>query len=206
MTSTTDKVQSNPESIIQENFEFESKDPELKVLASIIQSNGLLNAQQQYLITRLLGQINYMQNKADKCKKEHIQSRMFAICGGVIVTTLVGLSAYFDNPNLQKGLSITAFFASQIVTVSTAIEQLKKNNELWMFYRRSGEFMKSQMWQFIETAGPYEGLDVERSFKYLIKQTEEIIPRDLDILSSQRAQDNQQSNSINLSSQHEQTK
>ena len=48
--------------------------------------------------------------------------------------------------------------------------------------------MKSQLWHFVELTGPYEGINQDTAFKILVKQTEEIIPRDLDILSAKSSE------------------
>jgi hypothetical protein len=48
--------------------------------------------------------------------------------------------------------------------------------------------MKSQLWHFVESTGSYENLDQDTAFRIIVKQAEEIIPRDLDILSAKSSE------------------
>lgn len=149
--------------------------------------------QTEYLKSRLVNQIVYMDGKSNKCKKQYINSQMTSIIGGVVVTALVGLSTFITDEkyaDMRKFFGVTAFVVSQVVTVTNAVEQLHKNNELWLFYRRSNEYMKSQLWHFLELTGPYENIDRKTAFRILVKQSEEIIPRDLDILSAKSKENN----------------
>ena len=150
--------------------------------------------QTKYLKSRLVSQIVYMDGKSNKCKEQYLKSQMISIIGGVVVTALVGLSTFIppekDGVDMRKFFGITAFIVSQVVTVTSALEQLHKNNELWLFYRRSNEYMKSQLWHFLELTGPYENIKRDTAFRILVKQSEEIIPRDLDILSAKSKENN----------------
>ena len=162
----------------------EATKSEKEVLQEIIQNLSLNSTQKNYLVSRLLGQIAYMEKKANSCKKNYVRSQIITILGGVTVTALVGLSTSIEDKNIRNFVGASAFVVSQVVTVTTALEQLHKNNELWLFYRRSEEYMKSQLWHFIEATGAYENLDQDTAFRIIVKQAEEIIPRDLDILSA----------------------
>jgi hypothetical protein len=161
---------------------------EKEVLKEIIQNLSLNPTQKNYLVSRLLGQIDYMENKASSCKKKYVRSQIITILGGVTVTALVGLSTSIKEENIRNFVGASAFFVSQVVTVTSALEQLHKNNELWLFYRRSEEYMKSQLWHFVESTGSYENLDQDTAFRIIVKQAEEIIPRDLDILSAKSSE------------------
>ncbi len=150
--------------------------------------------QTEYLKSRLVNQIVYMDGKSNKCKEKYVKSQMISIIGGVVVTALVGLSTFIppekDSVDMRKFFGVAAFVVSQVVTVTSALEQLHKNNELWLFYRRSNEYMKSQLWHFLELTGPYENIGRKTAFRILVKQSEEIIPRDLDILSAKSKENN----------------
>ena len=163
-------------------------------MIELLKSDGELdNFQAEYLKSRLVNQIVYMDGKSNKCKKQYIKSQMTSIIGGVVVTALVGLSTFVPDEkygDIRKFFGVTAFIVSQVVTVTSAVEQLHKNNELWLFYRRSNEYMKSQLWHFLELTGPYENIDRKTAFRILVKQSEEIIPRDLDILSAKSKENN----------------
>jgi hypothetical protein len=161
---------------------------EKEVLKEIIQNLSLNDTQKNYLVSRLLGQIDYMENKASDCKKKYLRSQIITIHGGVTVTAFVGLSTSIEDKYIRNFVGASAFFVSQVVTVTSALEQLHKNNELWLFYRRSEEYMKSQLWHFVESTGSYENLDQDTAFRIIVKQAEEIIPRDLDILSAKSSE------------------
>ena len=166
----------------------EAAKSEKEVLKEIIQNLSLNSTQKDYLVSRLLGQIAYMEKKANSCKKNYVRSQVITILGGVTVTALVGLSTSIEDKYIRNFVGASAFFVSQVVTVTSALEQLHKNNELWLFYRRSEEYMKSQLWHFVESTGSYENLDQDTAFRIIVKQAEEIIPRDLDILSAKSSE------------------
>jgi len=174
-TKSSDTI-NNPQKKSEEELVFEGMIELLKL------KQELNDFQAEYLKSRLVNQIVYMDGKANKCKKQYLKSQMISIIGGVVVTALVGLSTFVtpekDGIDMRKFFGITAFVMSQVVTVTSAVEQLHKNNELWLFYRRSNEYMKSQLWHFLELTGPYENINRAIAFRILVKQSEEIIPRD----------------------------
>ena len=54
---------------------------EKEVLKEIIQNLSLNDTQKNYLVSRLLGQIDYMENKASDCKKKYLRSQIIRPVG-----------------------------------------------------------------------------------------------------------------------------
>ena len=121
-------------------------------MATLISSLDLDDIQRHFLRSRWLDQVVWMEARADQARRRYYGLRLLAAMGGVIVPTLVSLSASGTSESLLRAATITI---SLVVALSLAIEELMRFGERFRHYRRTVEVLKSEGWQFFQLTGPY---------------------------------------------------
>ncbi len=119
---------------------------------SLINSLELDDIQRHFLRSRWLDQVLWMEGRADRARRCYYALRLVAAIGGVVVPTLVSLSAAGTTRTVVRGVTIVL---SLLVAASLAIEELMRFGERFRHYRRTVELLKSEGWQFLQLTGPY---------------------------------------------------
>lgn len=155
--------------------------------SAMFENLNLTPLQKQFLRSRWLDQILWMEGRAGRTQKFYYRLRLTTIVGGVIIPALVSLN--INNQNAATALRWFTFGFSQIVAVSAATEQFFNYGERWRHYRRSVESLKTQGWQFFQLSGPYENYTShEEAFRVFAGQVEDIIQKDVEVYSTQVSQ------------------
>lgn len=154
----------------------------------------LTELQKRYLKTRWLEQMLWLESRAGQAKKLYYRLRLTTIVGGVLIPALVSSSINLtSDAKLKNTIGTATFLLSQVVAVTAAVDQFFNYGEQWRHYRRTVEFLKTQCWQFLELAGPYEGYtNHQTAFPSFARRVEEVIPRDLEIFPTQTVQSKKQ--------------
>ncbi|MGV0028227.1 DUF4231 domain-containing protein [Phormidesmis priestleyi] len=169
--------------------------------------------QKEFMRSRWLDQILWMENRAATARNWHRRLRLITIIGGVIIPAFVSLSSFnldalqqvtqpTQTPvntqvnttnNYRFFFGLGAFVLSQVVAISAASEQFFNNGDRWRHYRRSVESLKTQGWQFFQLTGPYATYSKAGShkdaFTLFAGQVEEILQRDVEVYSTQVVQE-----------------
>jgi hypothetical protein len=166
--------------------------------------------QKEFLRSRWLDQILWMENRAATARNWHRRLRLITIIGGVIIPAFVSLSSFnldalqqvtqptqtsinTNNNHYRVFFGVSAFILSQVVAISAASEQFFNNGDRWRHYRRSVESLKTQGWQFFQLAGPYATYSKagfhKDAFTLFAGQVEEILQRDVEVYSTQVVQE-----------------
>lgn len=127
-------------------------DPLKQELRSLIDSLDLDDTQRHFLRARWLDQVVWMEARADQSRRRYYALRLLAAMGGVVVPTLVSLSASGTAETAVRAATISL---SLVVALSLAIEELMRFGERYRHYRRTVELLKSEGWQFFQLTGPY---------------------------------------------------
>lgn len=158
----------------------------------IIDALDVEELKKDYLKSRWLNQVMWMENRAGQMRDRHQRLRVTTIVASAIVPILVTLN-FNQDPNMDKALKVATVGLSAVVTASSAIEVFYKFGDRWYSYRRSVELLKSQGWQFFQLSGSY------RSFKNhadalpaFTEQVEEIIQRDVEVYVTEGMRDRAQ--------------
>jgi len=161
---------------------------------TLFENLSLKPQQQQYLKSRWLDQVLWMEGRANKARDMHYRLRLTTIIGGVIVPALVSLNFTANmETQLKQAIAASTFVLSQTVAICAATEQFFNYGERWRHYRRSVETLKTQGWQFFELTGPYENSKThEEAFTIFAHQVEQILQHDVEIYSTQLNQANKQ--------------
>ena len=126
-------------------------------MESLINNIELSDLQKQFMKSRWLDQLMWLEGRADKNKKQYYRLRLITIIGGVIVPALVSLNLDGSNGqnNIQQILGWIAFGLSQAVAISAAVEEFFHYGDRFRQYRNTAEIMKIEGWQFFQLSGPY---------------------------------------------------
>lgn len=147
----------------------------------MIDSLKVEELQKDYLKSRWLDQVVWMENRATDMRNWHRRLRLTTIVASAIVPILVTIN-FNQDPKLDKWLKVATVGLSAVVTVSSAIEVFYQFGDRWYSYRKSAELLKSQGWQFFQLSGSYRSYDTHsKALPVFTDQVEEIIQRDVEL-------------------------
>lgn len=148
----------------------------------------LSDIQRQFLRSRWLDQVLWMEKKASHCRDWYYRLRVTAIVLGVIVPILVGLDFPAERSALNEPKKYLTIALSGLVAISAAVEEFHQYGKRWYNYRRTVESLKSQGWQFSQLSGPYGTFTSHKvAFPVFADQIEELIQRDVEVYVTQIA-------------------
>lgn len=144
----------------------------------------LTNLQREFLQSRWLYQILWMEGRAAHARDWYYKLRLTTIIGGVIVPILVSLNINtkpFDS--FIRGVTVAL---SGVVAISAAVEEFFHYGERWRHYRRTAESLKAQGWEFFELSGLYIDCKThDVAFNLFVNQVENIIQHDVEVYATQ---------------------
>ncbi|MCU0527077.1 MAG: DUF4231 domain-containing protein [Elainella sp. Prado103] len=145
--------------------------------------------QKEFLQSRWLDQVLWMEKKAARCRNRYTWLRMTTIIGGVLVPILVTLTV--NDEDSDQWLNDLVILGSGVVAVSSAVEGFFSYGKQWYSYRQSVESLKSHGWQFFQLTGAYTGQTHASAFALFATQVEELIQRDVELYVTQLNQQKQ---------------
>lgn len=149
-------------------------------MSKLIDSLDLDDLPRQFLRSRWLDQVLWMEKKAASAQKRYYLLRLIAIVGGVTIPALVSLNMS-DGPFLAY-IRWTTFGLSLLVAISVAVEGFFNYGERWRHYRRTVEGMKREGWQFFQLSGPYRGCqDHAKAYSVFAGRNEDILQQEVEV-------------------------
>jgi hypothetical protein len=140
---------------------------------SLIDKLELIDLQKQFLRSRWLDQVIWMDGKADTNQRWYYNLRLISIIGGVIVPALISLN--LGSENISIVIRLITFIISLIVAICVAIEQFFHYGDRWRHYRHNAERLKTEGWQFSQLSGPYGDFSKHKdAFRIFVARVEEI--------------------------------
>jgi hypothetical protein len=125
----------------------------IRDLDDIVAEISVTDLQRAFIRLRCLDQIAWLEGRAKTSQRRYIRLKVIAIVGGVTVPTLVGVQ--LGNPKVQSGIQWLTLVLGLAVAIATAFEGFFKFGDRWRLYRRTAELLKSEVWQYVQLAGPY---------------------------------------------------
>ena len=113
----------------------------------------LSDLQKQFMKSRWLDQVLWLEGRAKSAKKWSTRLRLMTIIGGVLIPGLVSLN--LDDGKCGENLAWVTFGLSQMVAISASIEQFFDFSEKQTQYRKTAESLKSEAWKFFQLTGSY---------------------------------------------------
>jgi hypothetical protein len=154
---------------------------------------ALTDVQRQFMASRWLDQVLWMEKKANHCRDRHYRLRLSAIILGVLVPILIGINP--ENETVRKTKEYLTIGLSAVVAVSAAMEEFFHYGERWYHYRRTVESLKTYGWQFSQLSGPYAKFpNHKEAFLSFANQVEEVIQRDVEVYVTQVAKTEEEDN------------
>lgn len=142
--------------------------------AGLIETLGLDQEQKNYLTSRWLDQVNWMEGRAASFQKSHYRWRVVAIAGGILVPAL---GAFAKASDVAQGAVV---IIGLLVALATALEEFFKFGERWRHYRRVIEALRKEWWSYYGQSGSYTGQDHAAGFCGFAEQVEKLIAADVD--------------------------
>ncbi len=160
-------------------------------MSELIEAIDLQPLQKQFMKSRWLDQLMWLEGRSTKCRNKYYFLRMITIVGGVIVPALVSMNIGANNIPVIFGW--IAFGLSQTVAISAAVEEFFHYGELYRQYRNTAELMKMEGWYFLQLSGRYQDFKThEDAYRTFASRIEEMIGQDLQVF-TQMGQEQQKS-------------
>jgi hypothetical protein len=141
--------------------------------------------QKDYLKSRWLDQILWMEGRATHMRNWHRRLRLTTIIASAVIPILVA-SNFNDNKDWDKWIKLGTIGIGAAVTVSAAIEEFYQFGDRWYSYRRSVELLKTHGWQFLQLSGAYRTYKTHTdALPIFTDQVEEIIQRDVEVFTTE---------------------
>ncbi|MGK7888613.1 MAG: DUF4231 domain-containing protein [Leptolyngbyaceae cyanobacterium] len=161
-------------------------------LGGLIDKLEIDSLRKDFLKSRWLDQVIWLEGKASKEQWWHYRLRMITIVGGVLVPAIVGLNGFpgeQENQDRQVLWGWTAFVISQTVAISAAAEEFLGHGEKYLNYRNTAENMKIEGWQYLQLAGPYQSFkDHKSAYTAFATRVEMYIQKDVQGFLAQTAE------------------
>lgn len=100
---------------------------------SLIEQIELSDLQRQFMKSRWLSQMLWLENRAQQNRNQYYLLRLLTIIGGIIVPALVSLN--INANDVRQIVGWIAFGLSQIVAISAAVEEFFHYGERYRHYR-----------------------------------------------------------------------
>ena len=149
-----------------------------KEFTELINKLDLSDLQKQFMKSRWLDQIMWLENQAEKTKKWSTRLRLMTIIGGVIIPALVSLN--FNKNEVARYIGWGTFGLSQMVAISAAVEEYFCFKDKHTQYRQTAESLKSEMWKFVQLTGSYKQYsDHKQGYPTFAFRVEKFIQQDV---------------------------
>jgi hypothetical protein len=121
-------------------------------LGKLVDSIDLPDQQEQFLRSRWLDQVLWMERAAGQARRRYYTLRLVTVLGAVVIPALLSLNL---TGNTESAVDWTTFAISLLVAASAAIDGFFHFGTRWRHYRGTVERLKSEGWSFAELSGHY---------------------------------------------------
>jgi hypothetical protein len=162
-------------------------------LGDLIDQLNISGLQKQFIKSRWLDQMMWLEKKAGESQRKHLRLRMVTIIGGVIIPAMVSLNIDDGNKVIKNTLFWGTFSLAQIVAISAAVEEFFHYGERWGQYRRTAEYLKTEGWQYFQLSGPYaKAASHASAYRAFANRVERLIQEDVNAVSEDIAEQSKQ--------------
>jgi uncharacterized protein DUF4231 len=148
-------------------------------LGKLIDSVDVSEVHRQFLRSRWLDQVLFMERAAGRARRRYYVFRLVTVLGAVIVPALVSLNLTGD---AESATNWAAFVISLLVAASAAIDGFFQFGTRWRHYRGTVEQLKSEGWTFAQLSGPYgrQGATHENVFPDFVSRVEATLGQEVE--------------------------
>ncbi len=145
-------------------------------LGGVIEKLDIGEPERAYLRSRWMGQILWMDKKANRARRRFHLARITVIVGSLAIPPMV-MSEQFRK---SDGFRWIIIGISLLVAFSGAVEAFLHLGDTWRHYRGNVEVMKSQGWLFSLKSGPYRRYDSQSAaFPAFAERIEDLLQEDV---------------------------
>jgi hypothetical protein len=144
-------------------------------LENLVASFQLSDEQRQFLSSRWLENVLWMEAAAQRTRTRYYALRLTTVIGAVIVPALVSINAV---GGAETAITWLTFVVSLVVAVSAAIEGFLRFGDRWRHYRTLVEELKLEGWGFHELSGSYRGKDHETAYHTFVERVNALLSRE----------------------------
>lgn len=169
---------------------------------SLIDRLDISDLQKEFLKSRWLDQLMWLEKKAGESQKKHFRLRLITIIGGVVIPAMVSLNVR-DGPG-KDVLFWGTFSLAQVVAISASVEEFFHYGERWTQYRKTAELVKTEGWQYFQLSGPYhQSSSHSAAYRSFADRIEHLIQEDVSAITAvlEEAQKEQNQNKGEVTSQ-----
>jgi Protein of unknown function (DUF4231) len=148
-------------------------------LGRLIDSMNLPDQQEQFLRSRWLDQVLWMERAASRARIRYYLLRLLTVLGAVVIPALVSLNL---TGNAETAVKWTTFAISLLVAASAAIDGFFHFGMRWRHYRGTVEQLKSEGWSFAELSGRYHRRNAghPQVFPDFVSRVEQILGQEVE--------------------------
>jgi Protein of unknown function (DUF4231) len=121
-------------------------------LGKVVDSIDLSDRQEQFLRSRRLDQVLWMERAAGRARRRYYTPRLVTVLGAVVIPALLLLNL---TGNAETAVDWTTFAISLLVAASAAIDGFFRFGTRWRHYRGTVERLKFEGWSFAELSSHY---------------------------------------------------
>lgn len=146
-------------------------------LGKLIDTVDVSDTQRQFLRSRWLDQVLFMERAAGRARHRYYVFRLVTVLGAVTVPALVFLTG-----DAESKTNWAAFAISLLVAASAAIDGFFQFGTRWRHYRGTVEQLKSEGWTFAQLSGPYrrQGATHENVFPDFVSRVEATLGQEVE--------------------------
>jgi hypothetical protein len=150
---------------------------------SLIDRLDISDLQKEFLKSRWLDQLMWLEKKAGESQKKHFRLRLITIIGGVVIPAMVSLNVR-DGP-AKDVIFWGTFSLAQVVAISASVEEFFHYGERWTQYRKTAELVKTEGWQYFQLSGPYhESSSHSAAYRSFADRVEHLIQEDVSAITA----------------------
>jgi len=158
---------------------------------SIIDSLALQDIQKQFLKSRWLNQVLWMESRANSNQRYYYCLRLITIIGALLIPALVTLSSTITDYELV--LKVITGVISLFVAISAAVEQFFNFGNRWRHYRQTVENLKIEAWRYFQLSDSYRGYSNHSdAYPDFVSIVENAIRHDVDVYVTEIVKDEKQ--------------
>jgi hypothetical protein len=158
--------------------------------SSMIDAIDLPDINKQFLRSRWLEQVLWMEMKSERERKWYYILRLTAIIGGITLPALASL--FLQSQPTVTFIQWVILAISLLVAITSATEEIFHFGERWRHYRHTVEWLKIEGWRFFQLSGPYHQYgSYPEAFRDFAGQVEETMKYEVDVYISKVIQEKQ---------------
>jgi Protein of unknown function (DUF4231) len=149
-------------------------------LGALIDALDLPPLQKNFLRSRWLDQVIWMESRADSARWWYHLLRPITIISSALIPGLLSALFLITDEKWRASVHVAILVLSVMVAALVGVEEFFHHGERWRHYRRTVEWLKTEGWQFFESCGAYVGKTHTEAYAAFAGRVEEVLQQDIE--------------------------